>query len=353
MQYLDFIATPSSQYDEPYRTSYDGLYTNSGIQSPRQLAFCDPKSVEIPRYPLALLPPVFLPDSVSSSLDNEEVYFNQDIVNPFDISRNPLAIPRSSFSSSTSRDVLDSEDDFLESGMAQSPTSTTTSALDCENSATSLIMSSSLSSDGSMSTFPYSTSYDCLGSTCSSPDLSSGLCSSSMFASTSAPPTIQSSDKNNSLAIPSPSKHLPRVPTYVQRRGRKPSLVEDPTKAFLCAHCNRRFRRHEHLKRHFRSLHTREKPFQCDECSKSFSRSDNLAQHIRTHIRSGKNYTSSDIEEDEKDDDASEEGLLNECITVVLPPVNQKLHKSTAGARPQKTPVAKPRQISSRSSKFT
>ncbi|KAK4201314.1 hypothetical protein QBC40DRAFT_171888 [Triangularia verruculosa] len=67
------------------------------------------------------------------------------------------------------------------------------------------------------------------------------------------------------------------------RRGRKQSLTEDPSKTFVCDKCNRRFRRQEHLKRHYRSLHTEDKPFECNECGKKFSRSDNLAQHARTH----------------------------------------------------------------------
>ncbi|KAJ8604422.1 hypothetical protein MRB53_041811 [Persea americana] len=69
----------------------------------------------------------------------------------------------------------------------------------------------------------------------------------------------------------------------VSRRGRKQSLTEDPSKAFVCTLCNRRFRRQEHLKRHYRSLHTHDKPFECNDCGKKFSRSDNLAQHQRTH----------------------------------------------------------------------
>lgn len=69
----------------------------------------------------------------------------------------------------------------------------------------------------------------------------------------------------------------------VNRRGRKQSLTEDPSKTFVCEICNRRFRRQEHLKRHYRSLHTEDKPFECNECGKKFSRSDNLAQHARTH----------------------------------------------------------------------
>lgn len=67
------------------------------------------------------------------------------------------------------------------------------------------------------------------------------------------------------------------------RRGRKQSLTEDPSKTFVCELCNRRFRRQEHLKRHYRSLHTQDKPFECHECGKKFSRSDNLSQHARTH----------------------------------------------------------------------
>lgn len=67
------------------------------------------------------------------------------------------------------------------------------------------------------------------------------------------------------------------------RRGRKQSLTEDPSKTFVCELCTRRFRRQEHLKRHYRSLHTEEKPFECNECGKKFSRSDNLTQHARTH----------------------------------------------------------------------
>jgi hypothetical protein len=73
------------------------------------------------------------------------------------------------------------------------------------------------------------------------------------------------------------------VPAPVNRRGRKQSLTEDPTKTFVCDLCSRRFRRQEHLKRHYRSLHTQEKPFECTECGKKFSRSDNLSQHARTH----------------------------------------------------------------------
>lgn len=77
------------------------------------------------------------------------------------------------------------------------------------------------------------------------------------------------------------------TPVPVSRRGRKQSLTDDPSKTFVCNICNRRFRRQEHLKRHYRSLHTHDKPFECTECGKKFSRSDNLAQHARTHGSGG------------------------------------------------------------------
>ncbi|KAK5990325.1 C2H2 finger domain transcription factor sebA [Cladobotryum mycophilum] len=88
------------------------------------------------------------------------------------------------------------------------------------------------------------------------------------------------SDSGASSGSDEPTTNLP-APT--NRRGRKQSLTEDPSKTFVCDLCNRRFRRQEHLKRHYRSLHTQEKPFECNECGKKFSRSDNLAQHARTH----------------------------------------------------------------------
>ncbi|KAF5094133.1 hypothetical protein D0Z00_003691 [Geotrichum galactomycetum] len=87
----------------------------------------------------------------------------------------------------------------------------------------------------------------------------------------------------------SSSEEESTTPMVVYRRGRKPASTDDDdsSKTFVCAHCSRRFRRQEHLKRHFRSLHTREKPFGCKECGKTFSRSDNLAQHARTHAKHG------------------------------------------------------------------
>ena len=84
-------------------------------------------------------------------------------------------------------------------------------------------------------------------------------------------------------SVGSPCTDSEPAPVSVNRRGRKQSLTDDPSKTFVCTLCSRRFRRQEHLKRHYRSLHTQDKPFECNECGKKFSRSDNLAQHARTH----------------------------------------------------------------------
>lgn len=95
---------------------------------------------------------------------------------------------------------------------------------------------------------------------------------------TPSPTECSDSCDSNSQSSAAMLKDAPVV-----RRGRKQSLTDDPSKTFVCNLCSRRFRRQEHLKRHFRSLHTQDKPFSCGECGKKFSRSDNLSQHARTH----------------------------------------------------------------------
>jgi len=94
---------------------------------------------------------------------------------------------------------------------------------------------------------------------------------------TSSAPSTTSDDKVESAAA------TPSGSGSISRRGRKQSLTDDPSKTFVCTLCSRRFRRQEHLKRHYRSLHTHDKPFECTDCGKKFSRSDNLSQHQRTH----------------------------------------------------------------------
>ena len=97
----------------------------------------------------------------------------------------------------------------------------------------------------------------------------------------SAPESQGGSSDGNAVA--SSTDNQPAASQPIARRGRKQSLTEDPSKTFVCTLCSRRFRRQEHLKRHYRSLHTHDKPFECNECGKKFSRSDNLSQHARTH----------------------------------------------------------------------
>ena len=65
-------------------------------------------------------------------------------------------------------------------------------------------------------------------------------------------------------------------------RGRKQSSTGGPSKPLVCSTCPRSFRRPEHLKRHNRSLHTKEKPYKCMKCGRGFSRRDHLSQHVRT-----------------------------------------------------------------------
>lgn len=96
-----------------------------------------------------------------------------------------------------------------------------------------------------------------------------------------APDSLAGSPDGSAATANTTAMSTPNVP--VARRGRKQSLTDDPSKTFICNLCSRRFRRQEHLKRHYRSLHTHDKPFECTDCGKRFSRSDNLSQHARTH----------------------------------------------------------------------
>lgn len=91
-----------------------------------------------------------------------------------------------------------------------------------------------------------------------------------------------------SLDLPANTKIFPSsiINSKSRIRGRKENKeadMVDQSKIYLCNFCSRRFKRQEHLKRHFRSLHTFEKPYDCPICNKKFSRSDNLNQHLKIH----------------------------------------------------------------------
>lgn len=81
-----------------------------------------------------------------------------------------------------------------------------------------------------------------------------------------------------------PSRSRPRRDPSIHPvpRGRPP-LIRSATDEFRCSDCNAGFARNEHLKRHIKSVHEKERPFICSVCSKAFSRTDNLNQHLKTH----------------------------------------------------------------------
>lgn len=89
-----------------------------------------------------------------------------------------------------------------------------------------------------------------------------------------------------SLDLPPDTEIIPKINPKMRTRGRKENReadMVDQSKIFVCSYCDRRFKRQEHLKRHFRSLHTSEKPYECPNCQKKFSRTDNLNQHLKVH----------------------------------------------------------------------
>ncbi|KAK9370917.1 hypothetical protein V1509DRAFT_162834 [Lipomyces kononenkoae] len=304
--------TPSNDFT----SGGDVYYPPSYSVAPSVVTFGDAKVAEMQPYPL-MAPYMRMfagSDSLEGSHDDsltpvsapdESLYgtCHYSIFNDFDLPR--LA--------SSASDSTDSEDEPLDAI--------------CISPRSSIVGDNALMFDNTLSTS--------LMSPAPSP-MTVGRISSNFCGSSSVPeiamrpttsPVVTSTSNEDSGII---------VRDYIQRRGRKPSLVEDPSKAFVCAHCNRRFRRHEHLKRHFRSLHTREKPFKCEECSKSFSRSDNLAQHIRTHARGGRN-DSADDNEFENDSDMCEEpsGRRQQfsTSTIVSPTRKRASQLSTSGGR--------------------
>ncbi|KAH8817379.1 hypothetical protein F5884DRAFT_248860 [Xylogone sp. PMI_703] len=61
-----------------------------------------------------------------------------------------------------------------------------------------------------------------------------------------------------------------------------PAPKPAPVLSKKCSHCDRRFSKVEHLRRHQRS-HTGEKPFKCDFCGRRYARSDVLHRHVQSY----------------------------------------------------------------------
>ncbi|CAL9728147.1 hypothetical protein MOUN0_C03312 [Monosporozyma unispora] len=99
-------------------------------------------------------------------------------------------------------------------------------------------------------------------------------------ASAATTPVSASASSTTNTTTPAILNQMEGIP---RSRGRKPSLIDDQLKVFHCKYCARKFKRQEHLKRHFKSLHIGARPFLCSICNKHFSRRDNLNQHIKTH----------------------------------------------------------------------
>jgi hypothetical protein len=63
-------------------------------------------------------------------------------------------------------------------------------------------------------------------------------------------PANEQTAQSNHTSVSGSDGTTAALPAPTNRRGRKQSLTEDPSKTFVCELCNRRFRRQEHLKRH-------------------------------------------------------------------------------------------------------
>lgn len=61
-----------------------------------------------------------------------------------------------------------------------------------------------------------------------------------------------------------------------------------------CVDCGRSFLRSCHLKRHQRTIHSKEKPYCCSQCKKCFSQATGLKRHQHTHQEQEKNIESPD-----------------------------------------------------------
>ncbi len=58
---------------------------------------------------------------------------------------------------------------------------------------------------------------------------------------------------------------------------------ESEKSGLSCNECGRVFTRPDNLKRHVKSIHSREMLFSCQECGKSFATKDKLTRHGKVH----------------------------------------------------------------------
>ncbi|GAA5842925.1 hypothetical protein JCM9279_004030 [Rhodotorula babjevae] len=106
--------------------------------------------------------------------------------------------------------------------------------------------------------------------------------------STAAEPTAPSSAPAPTSLSPSLASAAPAAPSAPgappkKGKGSKGGLSKAQASVHACPaeHCTAAFKRSEHLRRHYKSVHRGEKPFPCTVagCGKTFSRKDNLQQH--------------------------------------------------------------------------
>ncbi|GAA5948192.1 hypothetical protein JCM3775_000334, partial [Rhodotorula graminis] len=98
-----------------------------------------------------------------------------------------------------------------------------------------------------------------------------------------APASTVDPSAPSSSAAPAPAPSAAPAPPPKKGKGSKGGLSKAQASVHVCPaeHCTAAFKRSEHLRRHYKSVHRGEKPFPCTVagCGKTFSRKDNLQQH--------------------------------------------------------------------------
>ncbi|OCH89743.1 hypothetical protein OBBRIDRAFT_732124 [Obba rivulosa] len=131
------------------------------------------------------------------------------------------------------------------------------------------------------------------------------------------------------LPRPGPQKVFADEPLPVSGVNKKAKGRHVPTKemgvrkgtTYTCRvlQCRKVFTRYEHLRRHYVSLHSHDKPHACPLpfCDKAFARLDNLRQHMKVHRDCGTMYDCT------KDFDGIECGKLGEVNLDIPKPLEE------------------------------